>query len=184
MDYPYIRKADTMKKAKIWIYFALTNALLIVFDQFTKWLATVKLKGKSSFELIEGVFDFTYHENRGAAFSSLQGKGLILAIGTIFVVLFLIYCYSKIPSGKRMIPLRLIFILLVSGAIGNMIDRFANHYVVDFLNFKLINFPVFNVADCYITISVILFAVFAIFIYKEDEIDFLFHLSKKKTEQK
>ena len=183
MDNPYIRKVWHMKKAKLWIYFALANTLLIIFDQYTKWLATVKLKGKSSYELIEGVFDFTYHENRGAAFSSLQGKGLILAIGTIFVVLFLIYCYSKIPTGKRMVPLRLIFVLLISGAIGNMLDRFIRHYVVDFLNFELINFPIFNVADCYITISVVLFAIYAIFVYKEEEIDFLFHLRKKEAKK-
>ena len=180
MDYPYIRKADTMKKAKIWIYFALTNALLIVFDQFTKWLATVKLKGKSSFELIEGVFDFTYHENRGAAFSSLQGKGLILAIGTIFVVLFLIYCYSKIPSGKRMIPLRLIFILLVSGAIGNMIDRVTLKYVIDFFYFKLIDFPIFNVADIFATCASILLILLLFVYYKEDDIDEIYNALKRK----
>ena len=168
-----------MKKAKLWIYFALANTLLIIFDQYTKWLATVKLKGKSSYELIEGVFDFTYHENRGAAFSSLQGKGLILAIGTIFVVLFLIYCYSKIPTGKRMVPLRLIFVLLISGAIGNMLDRFIRHYVVDFLNFELINFPIFNVADIYVTCAAVYLVILLLFVYKESDLEFLSFRTKK-----
>ena len=75
-----------------------------------------------------------------------------------------------------MLPIRICFAMIVAGAIGNMIDRIANRYVVDFLYFKLINFPVFNVADCYVCIAVFLFAIFAFFFYKEEEIDFIFHL--------
>ena len=69
-------------------------------------------------------------------------------------------------------------VFIASGAIGNLIDRIVLKYVVDFLYFELIDFPVFNIADCYITISVIILAIMLIFYYKEEDIDLI--LKKKK----
>ena len=63
--------------------------------------------------------------------------------------------------------------MISAGAVGNMIDRVSQGYVVDFLYFKLINFPVFNVADIYVTVSVVCFAVLILFYYKEDDFSFL-----------
>ena len=80
---------------------------------------------------------------------------------------------------SRYIPLLITCTLLVSGAVGNFIDRVRFGYVRDFIYFKLINFPVFNVADCYVTVAVILFIILILFIYKEEEFDFI-RLSKKK----
>lgn len=168
-----------MSKIKSWIGFLLGIGLMIFADQMTKAIAVTKLKEQPAVPLIPGVFEFSYTENRGAAFSSFQGKGLALVCVTVLVLAFILYKYRAIPSGKRMLPLRIIFAMIVAGAIGNMIDRIVNQYVVDFLYFKLINFPVFNVADCYVCIAVFLFAIYAFFFYKENEIDFLFHLRNK-----
>ena len=69
-------------------------------------------------------------------------------------------------------PLQIAMILLGAGAVGNLIDRVVNNFVIDFLYFKLINFPIFNVADCYVTISLILLIWLILFYYKEEELDF------------
>lgn len=168
-----------MKKTKQWIYFFIAVILMTALDQFTKQLALTHLQGKENFVLIPGVFELTYLQNYGAAFSSMQGKAVLLITGTILVLAFILYSYHKIPNEKKYIMLRIIFAMLTAGAIGNMIDRIINQYVIDFLYFSLINFPVFNVADCYVTISVILFAIFGFFIYREQDIEFLFHIRNK-----
>lgn len=69
--------------------------------------------------------------------------------------------------------MRFIIVLLVSGAIGNFIDRCLNNYVIDFFYFKLIDFPVFNVADIYVTVAAILLILLFCFYYKEEDIDML-----------
>lgn len=169
-----------MKKTLHWIYYIVAAAVLVALDQFTKSLAAANLKSRDSFSLIPGVFEFHYHENFGAAFSSMQGKGVILVCTTVVILGLILFFYHRIPTEKKYIPLRIIFAMLTAGAIGNMIDRVLNGYVVDFLYFSLIDFPIFNVADCYVTISVVLFAIYAFFIYKEEDLDFLFHFRKKK----
>ena len=140
--------------------------LLIAADQATKLLAVARLKDQAPFVLLPGVLELRYLENRGAAFGILQGQKIFLVI---------IYFYFRVPEGKRHLPVRIFLIMLFSGAIGNFIDRCRLDYVIDFIYFKLIDFPIFNVADCYVTIAVILFAIAILFVYKEEEMDFLFH---------
>lgn len=148
--------------------------LLIGLDQFTKYTAKNFLEGKNPIELLPGIFELQYLENRGAAFGILQDKGIFLIILTIFVTLLLIYIFIKIPSEKKYVPLHLIGILLISGALGNMIDRLWRGYVIDFFYFKWIDFPIFNVADCYVTISACLLIFLYLFYYKEEDFSFLF----------
>jgi signal peptidase II len=91
------------------------------------------------------------------------------------------YAVFRMPANKKYVPLHLIAMFLASGAVGNMIDRFTRGYVVDFLYFKLINFPVFNVADCYVTVSMLAFLLLFLLYYKEEDLTCLsFH---KKGEQ-
>ncbi len=75
------------------------------------------------------------------------------------------------PREKKFVVLDYIIIFLIAGAIGNYIDRMGNNYVVDFLYFSLINFPVFNVADIYVTISVILLLILVLFYYKDEDLE-------------
>lgn len=98
------------------------------------------------------------------------------AIITIVVLGAMIYFYSRIPVEKKFLLLRFTIILLAAGAIGNFIDRMMWHYVVDFLYIKAINFPVFNVADCYVCVAAVLLIYCLLFRYKEE--DFLW---KKKN---
>ena len=80
-----------------------------------------------------------------------------------------------------MVPLRLIGLFIVAGGIGNLIDRIFRGFVVDTFSFVLIDFPVFNVADCYVTVSMFLFVFLILFYYKDEEFDCLF--PKKKVEK-
>lgn len=156
--------------------------LLIAADQATKLLAVARLKDQAPFVLLPGVLELRYLENRGAAFGILQGQKIFLVLFTGLLSALIIYFYFRVPEGKRHLPVRIFLIMLFSGAIGNFIDRCRLDYVIDFIYFKLIDFPIFNVADCYVTIAVILFAIAILFVYKEEEMDFLFHpfLREKK----
>ncbi|MBO4750224.1 MAG: signal peptidase II [Lachnospiraceae bacterium] len=151
----------------------LLAVLLIAFDQWTKALAIAKLKGSDPFVILRNVFELEYLENRGSAFGMFQGKKIFLLIVGVILMAFLLYFLYKAPATKRFVPLRLLAVFIMAGGIGNMIDRFVLGYVVDFFSFVLIHFPVFNVADVYITVSTILLAVFLIFVYKEEELTFL-----------
>lgn len=151
-------------------------ALLFVgLDQLTKYLAKTFLMNKPPVVLWKGVFELCYVENRGAAFSMLQNQRMLFLVLTPVVLLLLCFYYYRIPKGKRYLPLKGIAVLLFAGAAGNYIDRVFLHYVVDFFYFSLIDFPVFNVADCYVSVAAILLFLFLLFYYKEDELDFLFH---------
>lgn len=147
--------------------------VLLLLDQYTKYLAVVHLKGQQAIPLIKDVFELQYLENRGAAFGSFQGKQGMLFLITVIALLAMLYVYVKLPRTKRFVPLELTIILLISGAVGNMIDRVMQQYVVDFFYFKLINFPIFNVADCYVTVAMVLLIILVGFIYKDEEFEFL-----------
>lgn len=146
---------------------------LLFFDQYTKNLAVIYLQRQSPIELIKGVFELHYLENTGAAFGSFQGMQTLLLLITFIISIVLIYVYIEIPATKRFLPLSGTCIVLFSGAVGNMYDRICNQYVVDFLYFKLIDFPIFNIADCYVTVAAIVLVVLLIFIYQDDELQFL-----------
>ena len=152
--------------------------VLIGFDQWTKYLAKIKFADGDSFTILPKVLKFIYHENDGAVWGIMSGKIPFLAIVTVIALLVLGYLYFKIPDTKRFIPLTYVTLFIVAGAIGNFIDRVIFGFVTDFIYFELIDFPVFNVADIYITVSVFVFAVLTLFYYKEEEFD-CFKLNRK-----
>ena len=156
-------------------------AALILFDQWTKLLAVANLMNQEPFVIWEGVFQLRYLENRGAAFGMMQGKQTFFLISAILAVIIILYAYFKLPWEKRYHPLRAIGIFIASGAVGNMIDRAVLGYVVDFFYFELINFPIFNVADIYVTCATIILALLILFYYGEDELDCLFPKKKEKS---
>ena len=129
------------------------------FDQYTKGLAARRLMGRPAFVLWNGVFELVYSENRGAAFGMLQGKQALFFVIALAVVAVAGWILWRMPPGRRYAPFTGCLFLLVSGAAGNMIDRLSQGYVVDFFYFSLIDFPVFNVADCYVVISTALLII-------------------------
>ena len=164
----------------LYIFSIVIIAIGVIFDQFTKSLAVAHLQD-APIPLIENVFELRYLENRGAAFGMMQNQQTFFIItGAIMLVLFS-YMYVKMPHTKRFLPLRGCFVAIAAGAIGNMIDRVALNYVVDFFYFKLIDFPIFNVADIYVTCATFVLVFLIVFYYKEEEIDTIFQLFKKKS---
>ncbi len=152
----------------------LVGVIILTFiDQITKIMAVNALKGKASFEIISGVFEFYYLENKGAAWGVMSGARAFFLVLTVIILAVVLYVSIKMPNNKRMLPLRIVLMVLSAGALGNFIDRLYLGYVRDFIYFKLINFPVFNVADIYVTVSVVVFAILILFVYKEEEFSFL-----------
>lgn len=145
--------------------------ILVLFDQITKYFAYRCLRGKTPFVLLDGVFELQYLENRGAAFGILQNRGILFVVITLLFLLAAAVFYRKIPEKKKFICLRVVLLLLVAGAAGNMIDRIFRGYVVDFFYFSLINFPIFNVADCYVTIAVASFVLLLFFYFSEEDLE-------------
>ncbi|MBQ8233080.1 MAG: signal peptidase II [Lachnospiraceae bacterium] len=147
--------------------------LLIVIDQFTKFLAVARLKGKEAFVLIDGVLELDYLENRGAAFGMLQNqKVLLVAVGVIFLTAICFFIV-RIPDEKRYLTLHILASAIIAGGLGNMIDRLTMDYVVDFISFILIDYPIFNVADIYVVVATICVFILFIFVYKEEDLAFL-----------
>ena len=123
--------------------------------------------------MITGIFELQYLENRGAAFGILQNHQVLFLLITVLAAVLLTYIYARIPDDKKYIPLRICYVLLMAGAFGNMIDRAFRGYVVDFFYFKLIDFPIFNVADIYVTVTMVLLMGLILFYYKEEDLEFL-----------
>ena len=172
---------DTKKEGGRGIYYlaAITAvSVLVCFDQFTKHLVLERLKGNPPLKIWEGVFQLEYLENRGAAFGLFQNQRLFFFLTVAIVCSVIIWFFLKVPMERRYLPLRVCAVLIAAGAIGNFIDRVRLGYVVDFLYFKLIDFPIFNVADIYVTVSTILFIVLLCFYYKEEDIDRILHGGK------
>lgn len=127
-----------------------------------------------TFPLIENVIHFTYTRNTGAAFSMLEGqRTFFIIIASIAVVVMVAYLlYSKNESKL----LRIGVSLMLGGTVGNTVDRVAYGYVRDMIDFRLINFAIFNIADSALCIGVALLIIWIIFYYKPDD-------GKKKSQQ-
>lgn len=174
----------TKHKRNFIIFDFIMLIILIVIDQYTKHMAVLNLKDKPAYSIIDGVFELNYLENRGAAFGMLQNqKGFFILISCI-VLMAICYILFKMPEDKKYNILHVLLVLIASGAIGNMIDRIRLEYVVDFFYFVLINFPIFNMADIYVSVACVLLAVCMLFVYTEEDLDFLNIRPKKVREIK
>lgn len=172
------------KKKQLLAFDLLFMILLIVLDQVTKGLAILKLKDRPSVPVIPGVLELNYLENRGAAFGMLQNQKVLFIMVALIILSVILYILFKTPDHKKYNLLHVLLIMIASGAVGNMIDRFRYNYVVDFIYFVLINFPIFNVADIYVTLATFFLVILLIFVYKEEDISFISFKSQKYREVK
>ena len=193
------------KNKKTLILSGILVLILIVLDQFTKYLAVVFLKNKPAIPIIKDIFELQYLENTSAAFGMdpisllhnifhfdvfTQNPELYLNVRmwffyllTIGMILLFIWVFMKVPAHKRMIFIDIIIIFITAGAIGNLIDRISQQFVVDFLYFKLIDFPIFNVADIYVTCAAIALLILGIFYYKDEDVEMIFPSMKNKDKE-
>lgn len=161
---------------------AVCCAAAVLLDQVTKHLAVVHLKLQEEIVLIPGVFELRYLENRGAAFGLFQNRQMFFAAAAVIIFVLIGFFYGKIPGGRRFLPMRICAVLICAGAVGNLIDRIRFQYVVDFFYFSLINFPIFNVADIYVSVGTAVLAVLILFVYRDEDLNRL--LNKGKREKK
>lgn len=170
-----------MNKKKL--LYSLTDILLLLclllVDQYTKYLSVTRLTENKSYVVVDGILELYYLKNTGAAFGILKNQQvLFLLIG--FVVLIVVsYLLIKLPLKKKFRICRFFLVMISAGAIGNMIDRIRFDYVIDFIYFSIIRFPVFNVADLFITVSTVGLILLLLFRYKEDDFSFISFKTKK-----
>lgn len=158
--------------------------LLIAVDQLTKYLAVQQLKDKPAYIILDGILELNYLENKGAAFGMLQNQKIFFIFVAIVILSVIAYVLFKTPDHKKYRALHILLSLIAAGAIGNMIDRIRLDYVVDFIYIVLINFPIFNVADIYVTFATAILVLMLLFVYKEQDLNFISFKQKKYREVK
>ncbi len=160
---------------KKYLIMSISVLILVALDYISKALATEYLKPLNEAVPLFPGLELVYVLNDGSAFSLFSGQRILLIVAPILTVLFLVYLLiTKKISG---LLTEICVVLVISGGIGNLIDRIATGVVVDFFNFTFMNFAVFNVADCYVTVGVTIYAIF--FILEEIK---LARSAKKDTE--
>lgn len=150
------------------MYFIIV-VLMILLDQAAKYWAYTSLQTQHTIPLIENVFHLTYVENRGAAFSmfaQFDSRWIFIILAVVITVAIMIALrkqWLQTALGRWSL------VLVAAGAMGNAIDRVVHGFVVDFFDFRLIHFPVFNVADIFICVGGVLFVLYFMFQHKDEE---------------
>ena len=148
--------------------------VLVGVDQITKYFITNNMALYSSIPIIPDVLEIHYIQNRGAVWGILQGRQIIFYIFTGFAMILGCWFYMRCSKVQKFRAMRALDVLIMAGGMGNFIDRIRFQYVIDFIYFKLIDFPVFNIADCYVTIGLFCLSYLLIFKYKEEELEAIF----------
>ena len=157
------------KKKAVAFLISLAAVLGLTFlDVWTKQLAVVHLKNQEDIVLIPHVLVLHYLENTGAAFGILQGKFVVFYLLTGVICLGIVWYLWHLPFVKKSLWPAVSLLLLLAGALGNLKDRISLHYVVDFIYVSLIDFPVFNVADIYVTVGVFLLMLWMLISEREE----------------
>ena len=175
------KQGDFMRKGKgkLLLFDLFLLIILVVIDYMTKKMAVIKLKDQPAFNIIDGVLEFNYLENRGAAFGMLQNQRMFFVFVALVFLGVIVFVLFRAPYEKRYIKLHILLTMIAAGAIGNMMDRLKLDYVVDFIYIVIINFPIFNLADMYVTFSTALLVLSLLFFYKESDLYFISFNQKK-----
>ena len=152
-----------MKKLIKYILFIL---VVVAADQVTKWLVVENIALYGHVDFIPGLLSFTYAQNTGAAWSMLEGQRWLFVLVFVVLTVLLLLEFFKFHMPFTTVE-RWLIAAIYAGGLGNMIDRVRLGYVVDMINTDFITFPVFNVADCFITCGCILLMIHLIFFNKE-----------------
>lgn len=141
---------------------AILVIFIVLFDQITKYFADLYLQNCDAVGMIPNIISLRYHRNSGAAWGILSDHRwvfmVISSLAIIVIIVFLIY--TRKHKQSRLLTISLSFFL--GGGIGNMIDRVRLGYVIDFLRFDFIDFPIFNIADSFITIGAVIMLLYLI----------------------
>lgn len=147
------------------LYMALFAAGIVAVDQITKFLTVAHIGLYQHVEMLPGVLGLTYVQNTGAAFSSFEGMQWLFALIFLIFTGLILWEYFKKPQPFTRLE-RWCIAAIYGGGLGNMIDRLRYGYVVDMIKTEFMEFPVFNVADCFITCGCIMLLVHLVFFNK------------------
>ena len=150
----------------IYVFMAILAAVIVALDQYTKYLTVTNIDLGGAAPVIPGLFDFTYVRNTGAAWSSFQGQTWLFVLVFAAFAAFLIWEFVTKKMGFKPFE-RWCLVAVFAGGLGNMIDRLRLGYVVDMIRLQFMDFPVFNVADCFICCGCIALIVHLLFFNKE-----------------
>lgn len=156
-----------LKERLILIYFIIA-ALIVMIDQLAKYLITTQLTFGEQIPLIPGVIHLTYIRNTGAAFSFMADMRWVLVVVSAVVIVLLIGGMIRYRDKISLVGM-LALTAVLGGAFSHLFDRAVFGYVVDFFEFEFVNFAIFDVADCFITVGGILFCIY--YLFKRDEIN-------------
>lgn len=160
------------KQKHAWLYYVaglVWVLLLVLLDQRAKAMAEAELKNAPARTLIPGILSLGYVENRGMAFGMLEGGRVFFVILTVVILIVLVLAYHAIPEKRRFWPLSLGVLFIIAGAVGNFIDRVRMGYVIDFFRLDFMEFPLFNLADCFLTWTAVVIALLLVFFYKSED---------------
>ena len=145
--------------------------ILLLADRLTKIWAVNVLKDNKPIPVIRNVLELYYlpNGNTGAAFGILAGHRILFLAIAIVVVTVISYMVYNMPSDRKYRIVEILLVFIASGGVGNMIDRIVNNFVIDFIYISCINFPIFNVADMYVSVCTVILAVIILFRYKEED---------------
>ncbi|MBQ3295096.1 MAG: signal peptidase II [Erysipelotrichaceae bacterium] len=143
-------------------FYVLFVTILVIIDQYVKNLVVTNIELGKQIPLIDNFFSLTYVRNYGAGFSILQNERVFLTVLSIIAIAVLSYLLIKAKKNDTLSIFS--YILIISGALGNLIDRIRLGYVVDFLDFKIFgyDYPVFNLADSFITVGCFILIIMVI----------------------
>ena len=147
------------------LFYSLFAALIVAVDQFTKYLTVANIPLGQNVPFIPGLLQLTFVKNTGAAFSSFEGQQWLFALVFVVFTGLLIYEYFKKSMGFTPFE-RWCIAAIYGGGLGNMVDRVRLGYVVDMIETTFMEFPVFNVADCFITCGCVLLMAHLFFFNK------------------
>ena len=148
------------------LFFSLFAVGIVAADQFTKFITVANIPLYGHVDFLPGFLSFTYVRNTGAAFSAFRGMQWLFALIFLVLTVAILYEYFKKPLPFSKLD-RWCIAAIYGGGLGNMIDRVRFGYVVDMIQTEFMEFPIFNVADCFITCGCILMMVSLIFFNKE-----------------
>lgn len=156
-------------KTKKVIISLLIAFLIVVLDQLTKFhISMIMTPYSDEKKVLSDLLVLRYIKNSGAAWGSFSSMTTVLIVVSIVLIIGLGYYYFKIINDDEKRVLRVLIAFVIGGAIGNLIDRVRFGYVIDFIYVKCINFPVFNVADIFVTVSMFVM-IFIILFSKDDD---------------
>lgn len=145
--------------------------VLLAADRVSKIWAVAKLKDNAPVPIIKNVLELYYlpNGNTGAAFGILSGHRILFLAIAVIVVLVISYLVYNMPADPKYKTVEILLVFIAAGGVGNMIDRIIQNYVVDFIYISCINFPIFNVADMYVSVCTVILAIILLFRFGESD---------------